>query len=257
MLSLPFMKPRVPFIALLAGSILFVDLFVVVLAGLSLRESYRQHQARAELTSQNISQLVDKQLASDFEKIDLSMLAVADEIERQIAATQNIDGLALKRLFWRLQARVPEIDSLRVADADGMVRYGTGVAAGSPVNVADREYFMRQRDTPRTDLLIARPVFTSIDNKWVIPISRRLERPDGSFAGVVYANISIAQINQTLAAIDVGRNGSVALRNDDLALVARYPMLGSKLSEIGTKVLFPEVQKLIQAGRSSGTVISR
>jgi len=245
------------FSTLLVLGIVFIGGFAIALGGLSLYESYEQHQKRAALTSQNIAQLVAEKLQGDLEKIDLSLLGVADEVHRQIATRGAIDGPALDRFLERLQTRLPEIDSLRVADAQGTVRYGVGLPASSAVNVADREYFLRQRDSTKDGLVVAKPVVTRIDRIMAIPVSHRLAGPDGAFAGVVYANISIAHINKTFADIDVGRSGSVALRNEDLALVARHPMLDSKLSEIGTKVFFPEVKALMLAGQKTGTVISR
>ena len=204
---------RLGFSTRLLLAIAFINGFVIALAGLSLYESHRQHQKRAEVLSQNMAKLIEEELSTDIEKIDLSLQSVVDEADRQMADTGRIDALALNRFLTRLQSRLPEVDSLRIADAAGIVRYGTGVTGDAPVSVADREYFLRQRDHPGNALVIASPLVTRIDQKWAIPMSRRLNQPNGDFAGVVYANQSIAHINQTLAAIDAGQNGSVALRN--------------------------------------------
>lgn len=248
---------RLQFSTLLLLGIAFINGFAIALGGLSLYESYQQHHKRASATSQNIARLVDEELQGDFEGVDLSLLSVVDEVDRQFAAGGKIDRLAFNKFLERMQARLPEIDSLRVADAEGVVRYGSGVPEGSTVNVSDSEYFARQRDNNSGERVIASPVVTPIDRKWAIPISRRLSRPDGAFAGVVYANLSITYLNKTFATIDVGRAGSVALRNEALELVARHPMLDSKLSEIGTRDFSPEVKALMLAGQATGTIISR
>ncbi|MFA7270762.1 MAG: PAS domain S-box protein [Sterolibacterium sp.] len=248
---------RLKFRMKLLLGVAFLNGFVIALGGLSLYESYQQHQKRAEATSQNIARMVEEELTSDFEKVDLSLLSVVDEIDRQMAEKGKIDEHAINKLLVRLKLRMPEVDSLRVADATGRVRYGTGVLASQPVSIADREYFIRQRDRPQSGLVVTQPLLTRIDRKWAIPVSRRLSGLDGSFAGIVYANVSVEHINQTFAAINVGRNGSVALRNEELALVARHPMLDNRISEIGTKVFFPEIQALMLAGQTTGTAISR
>ena len=234
----------------------FINGFTIALGGLSLYESYQQHQQRARVSSQNIAHLVDEELRGDLGKIDLALLSVVDEVNRQFAAGNRIDGPALNKFLERLRSRVPEIDDLTVADADGMIRYGARVPVGDQ-NIADREYFVLQRDNAARGRVIANPSMTRIDGKWAVPISRRLARPDGAFAGVVFADISIAYLNKSFSGIDVGSSGSVALRNEALALVARHPMLDSKLSEIGSKIFFPEVKQLILAGQPSGTAISR
>jgi len=248
---------RLRFSTVLLLAIVFIDGFALALGGLSLYESYQQRQKRVEATSQNIAQLVSEQLQGDLEKIDLSLLSVVDEVHRQFTAQGRIDGKVLNAFLERLQARVPEVDSLRVADAEGRVLYGAGVPQGSQIYVSDRDYFALQRDAPKPGLVLGRPVVTRIEGVNAIPVSLRLSRSDGSFAGVAYANISIAHLNKTLSQVDVGPAGSVAVRNEELALVARHPMLDSRLSEIGTKVLFPEAKELMLAGQKRGTVISR
>lgn len=250
------LQPR-QFFRVLVAAIVAVDLFVCVLGGLSLGESYTQHQRRAEVTAQNLSQVVEGKLSSDFEKIDLALQSVVDDGERQLAARGTLDGPALSLVLQRLQARLPEVNALRVADAAGIVRHGVPGVGETVVSIADREYFLRQRDKPAAGLVVVNPLFTRIDRQWAIPVSRRINRPDGSFAGVAYANVSVTHINETFSNINVGPSGSVALRSVDGALVARHPMLNSRLSEIGTKVFFPEAQEMIRSGKNEGTVISR
>jgi len=89
----------------------------------------------------------------------------------------------------RQQQRLPEIFSLRATDANGIVKYGFGVNPKVSLNNSDREYFIRQRDNPKAGLVIVKPVFTRLDKRWAIPMSRPIHLPDGSFGGVVYVNV--------------------------------------------------------------------
>ena len=253
-LSTPMVRRH--FCTLLWLAIVFIDGFALALGGLSLFESYQQHQKRAVMSSENIARLVDEKLQGDLDKIDLALLNVVDEVDRHFAAADASDRRALDGLLRRLQARLPEIMSLRIADADGSVRHASDLAPDAKANIAEREYFRRQRDDPKLGLVIANPVLTRTGGQWAVPISRRLNRADGTFAGVVYANVAIEQINKTFAEIDVGPHGSVALRNLAQELVARKPMLDEASSAIGTKVFFPEVKQLMLAGQQSGSVVS-
>jgi diguanylate cyclase (GGDEF)-like protein/PAS domain S-box-containing protein len=65
---------------------------------------------------------------------------------------------------------------------------GDGVAsnrAGAMTNVADRDYFAAHVDVDTGEFHISSPVMEPGASEWSIIVSRRLNHPDGSFAGVV------------------------------------------------------------------------
>jgi signal transduction histidine kinase len=210
-----------------------LNLIVCILAGASLSHSWKQHQQQAEITVQNLSLLLEEMIQNDISKLDVSLQAAADEVERQIAAGQ-VDVGKLNEGLTRLEKRLPEVSGLRVADAQGVVRYGKAIPQGKLINVADREYFIRQRDGPGAGLVIsAKPVLARISQKWTIPLSRRLQRPDGSFLGVVYANYTLDHLMESFASLDVGNKGLVALYNSEFESVVRYPSTQEGESLIG------------------------
>lgn len=235
----------------MAVGVLLVNLFVGALAGLSLRQSWVQYQERAETTTRNLSHVLEEEIGGDIEKIDLALLVVSDEVTRQIGAG-GIGEKALNDFLLRQQSRLPEIVSLRVTDEHGMVMYGAGVTPRT-INVADRKYFASQRDNPDAGLAIASPVLARIDKQWSIPMSRRINRPNGSFAGVAYVNLSIEHLAKTFATLDLGRNGIANLRDMELNIMARYPEPRGMGSAIGKPTLTPPLRQLVEAGKSTGT----
>lgn len=239
------------YIKRLAMGVLLVNIFIYSMLGLSLQQSYRQYQVRAETTTNNLSQMLSEQISDDIERLDLALLNTAEEIEQKIAAG-GLNKQALNAYLMRQQARLPEVMSLRMADAQGMVKYGGGVTSASQINVADREYFSQQRDNPKAGLVIVKPLFTRISKKWALPISRRINKPDGSFAGVVYINISFEHFIGTFAALNIGQHGSVVLRDGELGLITRYP----EGDLIGSKAVTRELSSLVQAGHNAGSFIA-
>ena len=203
--------------------VLLLNLLVFVVAVVSLSHSRTGFQQQAAVTVQNLSRLLEGQVAADIEKVDLTLQAAAERIEHRLAAGR-IDAPEMNVFLLALEKRLPEISGLRVADAHGRVSYGSGIPAGKPVNVSDREYFIRQRDTPSAGrVVMSMPVLTRIGQQWAIPISRRLQNPDRSFAGVVYANYTLEHLRQTFVDLDVGNDGVVALYNDRFEVVIRDP----------------------------------
>lgn len=239
----------------LAVGVLLINLFVFSLAGLSIYQSRLQYQEQAEITTQNLSRVLEENIDGAINQIDIALLSVQDEVRRQIAGG-GIDAKALTVFIAKQQDHQPKILSLRATDAEAVVRYGRGVPSmGGPKN-SDREYFIRARDEAQPGLIVTKPVFTRLDKKWAVVLARRLSKPDGSFAGVVYVNVALEHLSKTFSGINVGQHGSVALRDRDLDLVVRYPEPDGFDKVIGSKPSI-EFKKLIQAGQSSGTYRSR
>ncbi|TAN51352.1 MAG: hypothetical protein EPN26_09170, partial [Rhodospirillales bacterium] len=64
-------------------------------------------------------------------------------------------------------------------------------------------------------------------------------------------------LTKTFSIIDVGRRGSVSLRDAELNVFAVYPVPADVDKVIGEKLVVPELQALIQAGREAGTYVTR
>ncbi|MBF0558968.1 MAG: hypothetical protein HQL08_09320 [Nitrospirae bacterium] len=240
------------FIKRMATAVILINLLVIALAGLSLRQSLLQHEERAVVTAQNLSQVLERYIGGVIDKIDVTLLTISDEIEKQVAGG-GIKGQKLNRFIVRQHARLPELDGLRMADAQGNIIYGTGVTPGLKANIADREYFVRLRENAEAKLVISKPVVGRVTGEWVVLLARRLNKPDGSFSGVVYGVITLESFIKVFASIDVGQHGSITLRDEELGLVARYPEPGKVGSSIGQKTVSPEFLELVKAGRTKGT----
>lgn len=243
------------FIRRMVAGVALINLFVFGMVTFSLYQSFGEFEERAEITAQNLSQMLAQDIGREFEKIDVTLLSAADEIEGQVTSG-GIDRPALNAFLARQQQRLPEIFSLRATDANGIVKYGLGVNPEAQLNNSDREYFIRQRDNPKAGLVIVKPVFTRLDKRWAIPMSRPIHLPDGSFGGVVYANVGLDYLTKTFSAIDVGWRGSVSLRDGELRILARYPAPKDVDKVIGEKLAVPELQELIKAGQEAGTYIT-
>jgi PAS domain S-box-containing protein len=243
------------FVKRMVVGVALINLFVFGMVAFSLYQSFDEYEERAEMTAQNLSQMLAQDVGREFEKIDVTLLSAADEIERQLAHG-GIDRKVLNAFLERLQGHVPEIISLRTTDAQGIVSYGRGVDPKARTNNSDREYYFLQRNNPRAGLVVSNPVFARIDKRWVIPVSHAFHLPDGSFGGVVYCNVELEHLAKAFSAIDVGRRGSVSLRDAELRIFARFPVPKDADKVFGRKLDVPELQALIQSGRDAGTYIS-
>lgn len=91
-----------------------------------------------------------------------------------------------------------------------------------PVNLSDRPHFIAHKNNPKLDLYISRPVLGRVSHQWTLQFTRRLDNPDGSFAGVVVVsedpNFLTAGFNNLDA---VGRGSMLAVTSDNGYLLSR------------------------------------
>jgi diguanylate cyclase (GGDEF)-like protein len=92
-------------------------------------------------------------------------------------------------------------------------------------NNADREYFQYHRDHTGRGLHIGAPIRSRSTGKWVLPISRRIDRPDGSFGGVALGAIEIDFFADLYDRFEVGQEGVILLALDNGVVIYRRPFL--------------------------------
>jgi diguanylate cyclase (GGDEF)-like protein len=102
---------------------------------------------------------------------------------------------------------------------------------------------------------VGRPVRDRGSGNWVIPITRRIDNPDGSFAGVAIAALSVNYFQQFYERFDIGAGGAILLASLDGTLLVRRPFseaaMGRDLSQGG---IFREL--LPQGPHGSGEIRS-
>jgi PAS domain S-box-containing protein len=120
-------------------------------------------------------------------------------------------------------AGVGQVSVMTIVDRSGMQRYRSR-ATGEPLSdVSDRRYFQRQRDEPDAGLVINEPVVTRSERVPSLVLSRPLRRPDGTFDGVVSANLTLPELQSMYAAIRLGDHGALLLALADGTIVTRLP----------------------------------
>ena len=245
----------VPFTSIhtkLFWAVVLLNVAVIILVAAVITQSRRQHQENAEQATQSFARVLREHIEGDIHKIDISMLAISDEFTRhqanKIFDTQEFNTFIAKRYM-----RLEELDSLRVTDERGIVKYGPGIPVGSKFDVSDRPYFKYLISHNEENLYVAKPIFARINQKWVLPVIRRLNHQDGSFAGLVIALISFENINEAFSQLDVGQHGIVNLRDGDMNMIMRYPTPQDMGGIVGQSTLTPELQSALIENNDFGT----
>lgn len=238
---------------MIVASIVCANLFVIALSAHSLYQSRQQSELRAQTLTQNMAQAVDQSLSNSIEKIDLALHSITDEFEHQLASG-GIDPQSIDRFLARYQQRLPEVEGIRVANSEGLVVFGKGLDPKAGISWADRDYFNYLRDHPDAGMQVSKPRLGRVAKTYIVGFSRRYNHPDGSFAGVISAPISLDYFAEYLSKFDLGSAGSIALRDTDLGLIVRNPALRAEHGgEVGNNTVSRELRELGKSGVASAT----
>jgi signal transduction histidine kinase len=208
---------------------LLVLIISAVLAYAALQR--RQHVlAEVQGTARNLVRVIEEQTAGSIAAVEVALTATVATLRTIPGGSktrrQDIHGLLVENV-----RKLPFLRAIWILDSDGNMIHDSDNLPGK-YNLSDREYFRVQRDDRAHGLYVDRPIRSRLD-VWFIGVSRRIENPDGSFAGVIVAALEPKYLQRFYEAINVGKEGTVGLFQPDGTLMVRAPetdgQIGRKL----------------------------
>jgi len=196
---------------------------IVALAGYDIVRSYHLAVAENGRLLESGAQIIAEQTARSVQAVDIALLNLAEEYGRG-----DLSRLSPPELHTLLRGKARDLvqsGGIALHDSSGNA---LGLSWMYPIdaesaNVSNRVQFQTVRDHASTGLLIGDAVRSYTDQQWFFPISRRLVRPDGEFAGMLSARGSIAYYQQFYRDIQPDVSLNVTLMHRDGTLLARYP----------------------------------
>jgi PAS domain S-box-containing protein len=225
-------RPKSPLNRLIIGLLLMV-VVAGSLGAFQLYHTRTQLLQQAETNSQALAEILQKTIGAMMQKTDMTLLHVADEVARQFAAG-GIQSEELRAFIERQFRLMPELDSLRISDANGIVILGSGHLPTVSVSINDRDYFTYLRDHADAGMVVSKPLLGKISKKWVVTCVRRITLKNGTFGGVVFAALPLQQFNELFKGVPVGPRGTISLRSADLTVIARYSATDDEKNELAT-----------------------
>ena len=218
----------------------------------ALQENRRSYQAWAEATGQNLTRVLEQYVGGVLGEVDFALRGIAEEIEHQ-EATGGIQRKDLNAFLERRLSRLPATSAFRVSDDAGRLRYGTRIDPAHPIDVSDRDHYIKARDAREPSLVISKPVLGRTDKEWVLILARRYHKADGTFGGVIFALLPLAHLIETFSGLDVGADGVVLLFDTERNFVARHPEPDGPGGSVGMKLGSPQIVKLIGERKFTAT----
>lgn len=209
---------------------------------------------KSETETSNLSAALAQHASDALQSADTLLAALVEWAADDQVIGHPAPPVRLQRLHEFLKQRVadsPFLSSVSMYDAQG-VCLASSFSITEGMKNADRDYFTHHRENPDTGPWIGAPIHSRATGAWVIPVSRRLNHADGSFAGVVVAGLSLDFFQTFYSRFLTGKNGVTSLSTDKGVLLVRYPFVDSA---IGSSIAQAPIFRILLPRSPVGTVM--
>lgn len=204
-----------------AAFALVATVSLAIVVGMSIWSSREQQLQDKENSIYSLAQALASHAHASVKQADIALFGLVERLE-----ADGLGPVALRRLEGLLEAQkaqLPQLHGLFIYDNDGRWLINSNQADPRNANNADRGYFIHHRDNPESTSYIGPPLRSRSSNDWILTVSRRINAPDGQFAGVALATISLDYFLELYEAIDIGQRGALSLMLTDGTLLVRRP----------------------------------
>ena len=204
---------------------------------MQLMQSRNDALDRAGETSRNLGLMAERDIERNFELYDLSLQALIQGLQRPDVMDS---APALRRAVLFDHAMTAQfLGSMLVLDANGDIILDSANDVPRKGNFADRKYFTVHRDNPNVGLYVSDPFASRLRGGTLsIALTRRVSKPDGSFAGIALIAVNLEYFHQLFAGLSLGQHGSISLIGTDAIMVMRQPYhvstIGRDISKAAT-----------------------
>ena len=234
--SAPLHTGSIRFRRLRLGVIALGGLVILAFAGSSVYDAWLSHTQALAATDReidNVAHALAEQTAWTWQAVDLLLRDTARwyRSDSSEVPADRLDEVLAKRTVGVRQVRL-----VTIVDAQGFQRHRSRGSSPPNLNVADRSYFIAQRDRTVTGLFTSEPIVTRSENRPGVVLARRFTDEKGNFAGVVTAIVDLEDLNRFYQAVNLGTGTATHLLREDGTLLVRNPSIPTA---VGQK--FPEL----------------
>ena len=197
---------------------LFGALVVLLIAGGVVQQLSSEHEAivdEARKHTSNLSRAFAEHIRRTLKEVDQALLVLNRSYESDPQTFKLWEWPGKELLLRDLSVQIA------MADRNGIIVGTTEGPAPVTVSVKNEDYFLYHLDHADGSLFIGKPVKGGGAGHWTIPLSRRLNARDGSFAGVLIVSLDPYYLARFYETVDLGAGGTVMLVGRDGIVRAR------------------------------------
>ncbi|MCJ8203193.1 sensor domain-containing diguanylate cyclase [Pseudomonas sp. RGM2987] len=205
-------------------------MLVVVLAFLAVEgwrtwRDYRAAFASARDSVTNLARATAQHAEDTIRQVDVVTAALSERVEGD--GLQNMDIPRIHKLLVQQSAIMPQLHGLFIYGPDGEWVVTDKEVTPEMPNNADRDYFQYHRTHEDRNVRIGEVIRSRSTNDLIIPISRRLNNPDGSFAGVMLGTVKVSYFVDYYGDFKIDDKGALVLATRSGTILVRRPFVAS------------------------------
>lgn len=194
---------------------------MVVVSGMMLFDLRRDAWDKAEQTSKNLLQVIERDIDRNVEIFDLALQAAVDN--HHTLGVPHVSPELRQLVLFDRATTARDMGVMFVLDERGDIIID---AAGLPPrkgNYADRDYFQAHKARADLGLFVGRPLISRLTGERMLPFSRRMSKPDGSFGGIAFGSLKLSYFSRLFDQIGLGQEGAINLYLRDGTRIMRHP----------------------------------
>ena len=184
---------------------------------------------RASIEAANISAAITQDIERNLELYDLSIQGALEDVGKP--EVMNAPKVLRNLILFDRAAGASFLGKILVLDEHGDIVADSSSLDPKPMNYADRDYFRIQAERPDFGLYVSRPLIARSDGQSILGLSRRINKADGSFGGVVVGSLRLEYFHQLFRKMRLGPNGSLTLLRSDGTVMMREPYDAAQIGE--------------------------
>ena len=189
--------------------------------------------AQAERETKNLVNTLGLEISHTITVYDLSLQALATNL--RIAGLDTLPPEIRQNALFDASANAHFLGVMTHTDESGDILETSDGQSRPGVNIGDRDYFLIHRDHANAGLYVSAPYRARLrGGDESIAFSRRVDNPDGRFAGIVVGSLRLAYFREIFSSLSLGKNGAVTLIRSDGTVIMRLPfdpaIIGKRIS---------------------------
>ncbi|WP_442965219.1 sensor domain-containing diguanylate cyclase [Pseudomonas sp. JDS28PS106] len=227
-LGLAGQRSRALFRLTVSFMVLVVMTFMLV-EGWRIWRDYRHAFDAAHDSVTNLARATAQHAEDAIRQVDALTAVLGERLEGD--GMDNIDVPRIHALLQEQAAILPQLHGLFVYDADGDWVVTDKDITPANANNRDRDYFIYHRTHLDSQVRIGAVVKSRSTDDYIIPVSRRLNGPDGSFAGVLLGTVRVSYFVDYYGDFKIDHMGALVLALRDGTIITRRPFDASVIGE--------------------------
>jgi diguanylate cyclase (GGDEF)-like protein len=207
---------------LLALAITLPALYVL-LAGIAIVQDYRSTIAQAESDVRNISATLSEHAMRTIGEADTRLRDAIAEVERR-GLSLSANEREIHEILSTQIERMPQAGTISVTDAQGWMRASALAYPLTPIDSRDQLDYRYVSTHSDPELYVSRPIKDRTTDKWTIPLTRRVNNPDGSLKMIFSFGLDMAYFDRFYRSLSLGADGRLLLVRPDGWVIMESPL---------------------------------